>query len=115
MAPAMTTSRLRKELIKLQKEPPPGVIATPQESDILTWYYAIRGPCDTPFDGGVYIGKLKFPPEYPMKAPSISMMTPSGRFQVNTKICMSMSDFHPEVSIMFLCADSKVTNWLLYT
>ena len=23
-------------------------------------------------------------------------MTPSGRFQVNTKICMSMSDFHPE-------------------
>lgn len=31
-----------------------------------------------------------------MKAPSIYMLTPSGRFQINTKICMSMSDFHPE-------------------
>jgi hypothetical protein len=46
----------------------------------------------------------------------INMMTPSGRFQVNTKICMSMSDFHPEVSIMFYVPmdSSKVTNWLLY-
>jgi len=31
-----------------------------------------------------------------MKAPSIHVLTPSGRFQINTKICMSMSDFHPE-------------------
>lgn len=31
-----------------------------------------------------------------MKPPSVKMMTPSGRFSVNTKICMSMSDFHPE-------------------
>ena len=31
-----------------------------------------------------------------MKPPSIYMVTPSGRFEVNMKICMSMSDFHPE-------------------
>jgi hypothetical protein len=35
MAPVMATGRLRKELIKLQKEPLPGVIAEPKESDIL--------------------------------------------------------------------------------
>lgn len=96
MAPALTTKRLREELIKLKTEPPPGIIAEPDESNILKWFYVIRGPADTPFEGGIYIGKLIFPSEYPMKAPSIYMLTPSGRFQINKKICMSMSDFHPE-------------------
>ncbi|KAL3922730.1 MAG: hypothetical protein SGILL_002050 [Bacillariaceae sp.] len=96
MAPALATKRLRKELIQLQTEPPPGIIAEPKESNILMWYYAARGPSDTPYEGGIYVGKLIFPSEYPMKAPSIIMMTPSGRFAPNTKICMSMSDFHPE-------------------
>jgi len=45
MAPAMATKRLRKELIKFQKEPPPGVIAEPDEANILKWYYVIRGRC----------------------------------------------------------------------
>mmetsp|Transcript_26236 Transcript_26236/g.72032 ORF Transcript_26236/g.72032 Transcript_26236/m.72032 type:complete len:280 (-) Transcript_26236:655-1494(-) len=96
MAPAMATKRLRKELIKLQTEPPPGIIAEPDESNILKWHYVIRGPTETPYEGGVYLGKIVFPSEYPMKAPSIYMLTPSGRFQISTKICMSMSDFHPE-------------------
>lgn len=96
MAPQLATTRLRKELINIKKDPPPGLIAEPNENDILVWHYAIRGPSETPYDGGVYIGKIKFPSEYPLKAPSIFMLTPSGRFQCNTKICMSMTDFHPE-------------------
>lgn len=92
----MATARLRKELVNLKKDPPPDIIAEPDESNILRWHYGIRGPTSTPFEGGTYVGKLQFPPEYPMKAPSIYMMTPSGRFQINTKICMSMSNFHPE-------------------
>jgi len=96
MAPAMATKRLREELIKLKIEPPPGIIAEPDESNILKWFYVIRGPSDTPYEGGIYIGKLIFPSEYPMKAPSIHVLTPSGRFAINTQICMSMSNFHPE-------------------
>ena len=96
MAPAMATRRLREELIKLKTQPPPGIIAEPDESNILKWFYVIRGPADTPYEEGLYIGKIIFPPEYPMKAPSIHMLTPSGRFQINTQICMSMSNFHPE-------------------
>lgn len=46
--------------------------------------------------GGVYWGKLIFPSGYPFKPPSILMLTPSGRFAVNTRLCLSMSDFHPE-------------------
>ena len=118
MAPVLATNRLRKELIRLQKEPLPGIIATPQENDILVWYYAIRGPIDTPYDGGIYVGKLKFPSEYPMKGPSISMLTPSGRFQINTKICMSMSgDFHPgtRLSVVTYVRRALCVPWCIFS
>ncbi|KAK6028635.1 ubiquitin--protein ligase [Ostertagia ostertagi] len=46
--------------------------------------------------GGVYHGKLVFPSDFPFKPPSIYMITPSGRFQVNTRLCLSISDFHPD-------------------
>jgi ubiquitin-conjugating enzyme E2 J1 len=37
------------------------------------------------------------PPEYPFKPPHIIFLTPSGRFEVNTKVCLSFSAFHPEL------------------
>lgn len=43
----------------------------------------------------IHVGKLVFPADYPFKPPSIRMITPNGRFQVNTRLCLSMSDFHP--------------------
>ncbi|GKZ00403.1 hypothetical protein MPSEU_000993300 [Mayamaea pseudoterrestris] len=96
MASAIAANRLRKELLKLQQDPPPGIIAEPKESDILVWFYALCGPSETPFEKGIYVGKLKFPSDYPMKAPDIYMLTPSGRFDINKKLCLSMSSFHPE-------------------
>jgi ubiquitin-conjugating enzyme E2 J2 len=42
------------------------------------------------------MGKIAFPKEYPNKPPGIEMITPNGRFELNKKICMSMSDYHPE-------------------
>lgn len=79
----------------MQREPPPFVWAVPDEKNILTWNYIIRGPPDSPFAGGEYHGVLLFPAEYPFKPPGIKMLTPSGRFQPDKKICFSMSDFHP--------------------
>ena len=31
-----------------------------------------------------------------MKPPSIQLLTPSGRFEVGKKICLSATSFHPE-------------------
>lgn len=57
----------------------------------------IRGPADTPFEGGLYHGKLVFSREYPLKAPSIYMLTPNGKFGLNCRICVAgISDLHPE-------------------
>jgi ubiquitin-conjugating enzyme E2 J2 len=80
----------------LSAHPVEGILARPLDDDILTWHYLIRGPPETPYAGGVYHGRIIFPPQYPFAPPSIYMDTPSGRFQTNTRICLSMSDFHPE-------------------
>ncbi len=54
------------------------------------------GPPDTPYHNGQYYGVLVFPADYPFKPPAIKMITPSGRFQCNTRLCLSISDFHPK-------------------
>jgi len=95
MATKAAHKRLTKEYVAMQKEPPPFVWASPDEKNILTWNFLIRGPPDSPFAGGEYHGVLLFPSEYPFKPPGIKMLTPSGRFQPDRRICFSMSDFHP--------------------
>ncbi|GMF18013.1 unnamed protein product [Phytophthora lilii] len=96
MASAMATKRLRKEYLALQRNPVENIRAAPLEKNILEWHYVISGTQGSPYEGGFYHGKLKFPPEYPMKPPAVIMCTPNGRFEINRRICLSMSDFHPE-------------------
>ncbi|KAJ2738429.1 Ubiquitin-conjugating enzyme E2 6 [Coemansia sp. BCRC 34301] len=95
MASKAAFKRLSKEYQAIVANPTPYITAKPLEANILEWHYVLRGPPDTPYAGGEYHGKVKFPPDYPYKPPAIQMITPSGRFQTNTNICMSMSNFHP--------------------
>ncbi|KAJ1817878.1 Ubiquitin-conjugating enzyme E2 6 [Coemansia sp. RSA 2675] len=95
MASKAAFKRLNKEYLAIQANPTPYITAKPLEANILEWHYVLRGPPDTPYAGGEYHGKVKFPSDYPYKPPAIQMITPSGRFQTNTNICMSMSNFHP--------------------
>mmetsp|Transcript_9578 Transcript_9578/g.13574 ORF Transcript_9578/g.13574 Transcript_9578/m.13574 type:complete len:221 (+) Transcript_9578:63-725(+) len=98
MANDMCTRRLTRELRALHRNPMtnPSVYAKPLEKNILEWHYVIEGSSETPFEGGYYWGKLIFPKEYPLKPPSVIMLTPNGRFKTGRRLCLSMSDFHPE-------------------
>jgi ubiquitin-conjugating enzyme E2 J2 len=91
-------TRLRKELKKLHDDPIPQLIARPREDNILEWRFLIKGnnDKDSPYAGGCYMGKLVFPPQYPWKPPAVHMCTPSGRFETGRRICLSISDYHPE-------------------
>uniref|UniRef100_A0A7S0XJ18 UBC core domain-containing protein n=1 Tax=Erythrolobus madagascarensis TaxID=708628 RepID=A0A7S0XJ18_9RHOD len=96
MASSAATSRLRKEYKMITTDPPPHITARPLPSNILMWYFVLRGPPQTAHTGGIYLGKLVFPTQYPYKPPSVHVLTPSGRFKPGAKLCLSMSDFHPE-------------------
>ena len=52
--------RLVKDFKRLQKDPPSGVSAAPQENDIMKWNGVIFGPDDTPWDGGTFKLTLEF-------------------------------------------------------
>lgn len=90
------TARLKQDYLRLKKDPVPYVLAEPVPSNILEWHYVVIGPEKTPYEGGFYHGKLIFPGEFPFQPPSIYMTTPNGRFKVNTRLCLSISDFHPD-------------------
>lgn len=95
-APTTATQRLKQDYLRLKKDPVPYVTAEPLPSNILEWHYVVRGPDDTPYVDGIYHGKLVFPREFPFRPPAIYMITPTGRFKCNTRLCLSISDFHPD-------------------
>lgn len=89
-------ARARARLPLLPQDPPDFIKAHPLETDVLDWRFTIQGPPGSPYEGGIYMGKLKFPDQYPFKPPSIFMLTPNGRFETDRRLCLSMSDYHPE-------------------
>lgn len=90
-----SVKRLMREATELQ-EATEDYSAHPLEENLFEWHFTIRGPPDSDFADGVYHGRILLPAEYPMKPPNIILLTPNGRFEVNKKICLSISGHHPE-------------------
>ncbi|XP_050392969.2 ubiquitin-conjugating enzyme E2 J1 isoform X1 [Patella vulgata] len=87
--------RLMKEAQELS-QPTEQYHVQPLDDNLFEWHFTIRGPADSDFDGGIYHGRIILPPDYPMKPPSIILLTPNGRFEIFKKICLSISGHHPE-------------------
>lgn len=98
MGSRLCIKRLNKEIIMYEKEKFKfqNLIIRPSDDNILNWYFIIYDLKETPFENGVYFGKVKLPHEYPLKAPDFIFYTPSGRFKCETKICTTFSSFHQE-------------------
>ncbi|KAI8362806.1 ubiquitin-conjugating enzyme/RWD-like protein [Blakeslea trispora] len=88
--------RVMQEAKELAKENNYEYDAHPLEDNIFEWHFTVRGPKDTEFEDGRYHGRILLPSEYPFKPPEIIFLTPNGRFELNTKICLSITGFHPE-------------------
>jgi len=89
--------RLLKESTDLHKNPSPYFTAGPvDESNLHDWHFTLAGPTSSPYAGGLYHGRITFPPTYPLRPPSFRFLTPSARFEVNREICLSISGHHEE-------------------
>eukprot|EP00927_Polykrikos_kofoidii_P048104 TRINITY_DN42331_c0_g1_i1.p1 TRINITY_DN42331_c0_g1~~TRINITY_DN42331_c0_g1_i1.p1 ORF type:complete len:733 (-),score=55.51 TRINITY_DN42331_c0_g1_i1:94-2199(-) len=96
-ASSVAVRRLGRELDSLRKSGNPQLAVQPSPDDLLIWHFVLHSlPTDTPYAGGFYHGRLVFPPTYPHAPPSIFMVTPSGRLETGKRLCLSMSDWHPE-------------------
>ncbi|MCL7025882.1 hypothetical protein MKW94_024550 [Papaver nudicaule] len=88
--------RILQEVKEMQSNPSDDFMSLPLEENLFEWQFAIRGPADSEFEGGIYHGRIQLPSEYPFKPPSFMLLTPNGRFETQTKICLSISNHHPE-------------------
>ena len=100
MSSSTAIRRLKREystLSSISSTIPSGFICAPLESNLLHCHFILLGVVfdDTPYAGGVYHGVLQFPANYPLAPPHVIMRTETGRFEVNKKICFSMSSYHP--------------------
>ncbi|KAJ1636639.1 ubiquitin-conjugating enzyme/RWD-like protein, partial [Pavlovales sp. CCMP2436] len=91
-----SVKRILQEARELTLEPCDMFRAAPLEGNLFEWHFTVRGPVETAFEGGRFHGRLILPPEYPFKPPAVMLLTPNGRFEVRKRICLSISDFHPE-------------------
>ncbi|KAG8718788.1 hypothetical protein FRC09_012124 [Ceratobasidium sp. 395] len=89
--------RILQEAKELQNDPSHEYSAGPLENDIFEWHATLRGAPDTEFEGGLYHCRVLLPAEYPFRPPSIMLLTPNGRFELNKKICISFTNYHEEL------------------
>ncbi|KAI4230121.1 MAG: hypothetical protein L6R36_000234 [Xanthoria steineri] len=91
-----TIKRILKEATELRSNPDPTLHAAPVEDNLFVWHFTLQGPPSTPYASGIYHGRITLPPSYPLRPPSFRFYTPSGRFEVNREICLSISGHHEE-------------------
>ena len=88
--------RLMREAQQLAKNPVREFLAYPLEGNLLEWHFTMRGPSDSPYSEGLYHGRVMVPNNYPFAPPDVVLITPNGRFELERKICLSISSYHPE-------------------
>ena len=90
--------RLRKEIQLYQKDNfmLPNLIVKPTE-DLSIWYFVVYDLKDTEYYDGIYLGKVLVNHKYPLAPPDFIFLTPSGRFEINKKLCTSFTGYHTEL------------------
>eukprot|EP00092_Neocalanus_flemingeri_P105403 GFUD01135109.1.p1 GENE.GFUD01135109.1~~GFUD01135109.1.p1 ORF type:complete len:329 (+),score=92.08 GFUD01135109.1:251-1237(+) len=89
--------RIKRDMMTIFKEPPPGMIIVPDEMDMTRIHALVTGPFDTPYEGGFFYFLLRCPPNYPISAPKVKLMTTgqgtvrfNPNFYKNGMICLSI-------------------------
>ncbi|KAF2643801.1 UBC-like protein [Massarina eburnea CBS 473.64] len=92
-----TIKRILKEASELASQPSPDYHAEPLEDNLFEWHFTLRGPPEpSAYAAGIYHGRIVLPAQYPLRPPSFRFLTPTGRFEVNREICLSISGHHEE-------------------
>jgi ubiquitin-conjugating enzyme E2 N len=77
MASRLCLKRINKEISMYEKEKFsfPNLFLRYKDDDILTWYFLVHDLKETPFEGGIYFGKVMLDKEYPLKPLLIRFLT----------------------------------------
>lgn len=85
------TIRLMKEEQQLLKDPIQ--LAVVRRRGHSEFHFCLFG-LDGDYQGGYYHGVLVLPEDYPFAPPQLKFFTPSGYFEVDTRVCTTFTDYH---------------------
>ena len=90
--------RINKELADISGNPPENAHIDVDPADNFSWNVVFTGPADSCYAGGKFMATMKFPDNYPFKAPEVTFVT---------KV------YHPNISKTTgeICADVFVNSW----
>jgi ubiquitin-conjugating enzyme E2 D/E len=68
------------------------------EDNLFSWIVIMQGPEGTPYDGGIFKLQVKFPDNYPFKAPDVKFLT---------------CTYHPNIKLDTgeICQDVFASSW----
>ncbi|KAN0066129.1 hypothetical protein ACQY0O_000223 [Thecaphora frezii] len=92
-----SVKRILSEARELAADTSSEYTAAPLEDNIFEWHFTLRGPSSSEFENGLYHGRILLPAEYPMRPPSLLILTPNGRWELNKKICLTFTGYHEEM------------------
>ncbi|KAL3122945.1 hypothetical protein niasHT_003584 [Heterodera trifolii] len=91
---AMALRRIKQELTELKKEPITGCTAAPMDDgkDMFHWKATIKGPPESPYEGGTFNMDIVFRRDYPFTPPIVKFETPVYHPNVNKQggICLDV-------------------------
>ncbi len=80
--------------------------AGPTAGNLYEWTACIKGPPNTPYEGGKFLLQLKFPASYPFSPPKVTFRTRIYHCNINSQglVCMSVlrDEWTPALSVATL-------------
>jgi ubiquitin-conjugating enzyme E2 D/E len=71
----MATTRISRDLAALEANPIEGVAIEIVGNDIFHVKATVQGPTGTPYEGGLFVIDVRFPSDYPLRAPEYHFVT----------------------------------------
>ncbi len=88
---------------ELENDPPEMISAEPVDGDMFHWMATLRGPPDTPFEGGKFSIAIELSDDYPYEPPRCRFATkifhPNISYSGDIRLNILKNDWSPSLSI----------------